>query len=70
MFDTSLHSSSSVDSATLAQPASVVRAPRASAVATIDSARLLAGGRELLIRHGTEEYRLRLTRNDKLILTK
>ena len=36
----------------------------------IDSQRLLVGGRELVIQHGAEEYRLRLTRNDKLILTK
>lgn len=35
-----------------------------------DSARLLQGGREILIRHGDECYRLRHTRNDKLILTK
>jgi len=36
----------------------------------IDSRRLLGGGRELVIEHAGEEYRLRLTRNDKLILTK
>ncbi|MFA7321546.1 MAG: hemin uptake protein HemP [Dokdonella sp.] len=36
----------------------------------IDSASLLQGTRELLIAHAGEEYRLRLTRNDKLILTK
>ncbi|MDN5781375.1 MAG: hemin uptake protein HemP [Luteimonas sp.] len=36
----------------------------------IDSTRLLKGQRELLIRHGNECYRLRHTRNDKLILTK
>jgi len=36
----------------------------------IDSLRLLAGGRELVIDHAGQEYRLRLTRNDKLILTK
>jgi len=36
----------------------------------IDSADLLRGGRELLIAHAGEEYRLRLTRNNKLILTK
>jgi hemin uptake protein HemP len=36
----------------------------------IDSARLLGGGRELVIEHSGQEYRLRLTRNDKLILTK
>ena len=36
----------------------------------IDSLRLLQGQRELCIRHGNEYYRLRHTRNDKLILTK
>lgn len=36
----------------------------------VDSVRLLHGQRELLIRHGNEIYRLRHTRNDKLILTK
>lgn len=36
----------------------------------IDSLRLLQGQRELRIRHGGECYRLRHTRNDKLILTK
>lgn len=36
----------------------------------VDSLRLLNGQRELLIRHGNECYRLRHTRNDKLILTK
>ena len=36
----------------------------------VDSLRLLKGQRELLIRHGNECYRLRHTRNDKLILTK
>jgi hemin uptake protein HemP len=36
----------------------------------IDSRRLLDGGRELVIDHAGVEYRLRLTRNDKLILTK
>ena len=36
----------------------------------IDSRQLLAGDRELVIDHAGQEYRLRLTRNDKLILTK
>lgn len=36
----------------------------------VDSTELLAGQREVLIRHGGEVYRLRHTRNDKLILTK
>lgn len=36
----------------------------------VDSQRLLQGRNEVLIRHGGETYRLRHTRNDKLILTK
>jgi len=35
-----------------------------------NSAELFAGARELLIEHGSEEYRLRLTNQGKLILTK
>ena len=42
----------------------------APVVIEIDSLRLLQGQRELKIRHGNEIYRLRHTRNDKLILTK
>lgn len=38
--------------------------------ALLDSDALLRGTREVLIRHGDEVYRLRHTRNDKLILTK
>lgn len=34
------------------------------------SADLLAGGREAVIVHGQDEYRLRVTGNGKLILTK
>jgi hemin uptake protein HemP len=45
-------------------------APRPKGRETIDSRELLRGGRELAIRHGEHEYRLRLTQNDKLILTK
>ena len=36
----------------------------------ISSEALLAGGKELLIHHQGEAYRLRLTRQNKLILTK
>lgn len=36
----------------------------------VSSGNLLAGGRELVIEHAGQEYHLRLTRNDKLILTK
>jgi hemin uptake protein HemP len=36
----------------------------------ITSAELLRGARELVIQHGADEYRLRLTSKLKLILTK
>lgn len=39
-------------------------------VRTVASAELLAGAREVVIEHRGESYRLRHTRNDKLILTK
>lgn len=39
-------------------------------VPAVDSHQLLSGRRELLIRHGTSTYRLRLTASEKLILTK
>ena len=38
--------------------------------ADVDSAALMKGRRELLIRHGTDTYRLRITASNKLILTK
>ncbi|MGH8156755.1 MAG: hemin uptake protein HemP [Rhodanobacter sp.] len=54
------------------QSPAVSRRPAAIAAATrhITSQSLLAGGRELVIQHQGGEYHLRLTRNDKLILTK
>lgn len=36
----------------------------------LDGAQLFAGGRELVIRHDGADYRLRITRQNKLILTK
>ena len=36
----------------------------------VESAAILQGRRELMIRHGAELYRLRLTASNKLILTK
>jgi len=62
----------------LSPPPFVVHAPQRSSIAAstvastpeVDSDRLLQGQREVLIRHGNECYRLRHTRNDKLILTK
>ena len=53
--------------ATAAAQAPVRRAPE---VVELDSTLLLGGRREVLIRHGNDCYRLRHTRNDKLILTK
>ena len=44
--------------------------PAAPAVRRISSQSLLDGERELVIQHQGNEYHLRLTRNDKLILTK
>lgn len=38
--------------------------------AEFDSHELMRGGREVLIRHAGQVYRLRHTRNDKLILVK
>ena len=40
------------------------------AVLRVASTRLLNGRREIIIEHGTEEYRLRLTGGGKLLLTK
>lgn len=42
----------------------------ATAVPVLDSASLLNGQREVLIRHQGQLYRLQHTRNDRLILTK
>ncbi len=36
----------------------------------VESATLMGGRRELIIRHGDETYRLRITASNKLILTK
>ncbi|WP_244406249.1 hemin uptake protein HemP [Methylocella silvestris] len=36
----------------------------------VSSEELFASRREIIILHGSERYRLRLTSNDKLILTK
>lgn len=36
----------------------------------VDSITLMSGRRELVIRHGADSYRLRVTASNKLILTK
>lgn len=69
MFDHRVTTSSPPDMYAAAG-AGIDRAPRGSATPRIDSRRLLAGENELVIEHAGQEYRLRLTRNDKLILTK
>ena len=37
---------------------------------SVDSTTLMKGRRELIIRHGADIYRLRITASNKLILTK
>lgn len=54
-----------------ARPAGTLSLPRETPeVRSVSSDALLQGARELVIRHQGGEYHLRLTRNDKLILTK
>lgn len=50
----------------------VPRSPRAVALADgrLDSRELFVGTREIMIAHGGDVYRLRLTAQNKLILTK
>ena len=40
------------------------------APAVVESTALMSGKRELLIQHGADTYRLRVTASNKLILTK
>lgn len=44
--------------------------PQAQALPTLQSNHLFAMTKEIRIQHEGEEYRLRLTRNNRLILTK
>lgn len=50
--------------------AAVTIASPAIGAPVVSSSDLLAGGRELVIQHGAERYRLLLTGQNKLILTK
>jgi len=45
-------------------------APRVAGPRRLDSAALFQRAREIVIVHGGQEYRLRITKADKLILTK
>lgn len=62
---TTMDSSPAEDTA----PALSMRQPL-TPLARVDSQQLFDGQRELIIQHQGEEYRLRITRHDKLILTK
>ena len=44
--------------------------PRPEARVSVTSEELLRGAQEIVIVHGGEEYRLRVTKSGKLILTK
>jgi hemin uptake protein HemP len=52
------------------QPKSPSHSPDAAQTPVFDVRELLGGGREVILVHGGERYRLRVTANDKLILTK
>lgn len=69
MFETHHASPGAFDSGTRTNPVNEHR-PRGLSPQRIASGTLLGGGNELVIEHAGQEYRLRLTRNDKLILTK
>jgi hemin uptake protein HemP len=51
-------------------PNSPPTADNAAGQRIVSSETLLAGRRELIIQHGAEQYRLRLTASNKLILVK
>ena len=51
-------------------PQAALPDPARPALPKIDSRELLGGGRELVIVHAGQEYRLRRTSQNKLILTK
>jgi hemin uptake protein HemP len=66
-----------MSTSSLSRPRLVLPLPRptrgaavAPSVRRVSSHSLLDGARELVIQHQGGEYHLRLTRNDKLILTK
>jgi hemin uptake protein HemP len=54
----------------MAPPETQEREPSLEVPSTISTDELFRGRRELVIRHGELEYRLRITRAGKLILTK
>jgi len=65
-----MNSISPADASPSINPPMLSTAPRAAQRPYVASTDLLGGSREMIIQHGDHEYRLRLTQNDKLILTK
>ena len=60
-----------IDDRTASSPPAVAESPQsAEGLPVLRSEDLLKGSREIIIRHGSEDYRLRLTRAGKLILNK
>jgi hemin uptake protein HemP len=51
-------------------PEGTIPFSREGAMPALESTDLFRGGREVIIRHGGEQYRLRLTSSNKLILIK
>ncbi|MEQ8268554.1 MAG: hemin uptake protein HemP [Parvibaculum sp.] len=51
-------------------PDRTIRLTMAGTTPALTSTELFDGGREVIIRHGEELYRLRLTNSNKLILIK
>lgn len=69
MLDSPVQTSAAASSSPTEAPATMSGAARIDR-SRISSGRLFAGTRELVIEHAGQEYHLRMTRNDKLILTK
>lgn len=65
-----MHSSRENDVNADLKPARVVVATALPSPRHLDSRELFHSGNEVIIVHKGEEYRLRITRNEKLILTK
>lgn len=56
--------------ATAESPAASASRPLAEPLAALTSSQLFHGARQIFIRHGDAVYQLRITAQDKLILTK
>lgn len=61
---------SNPDAPPTAKPVDRPRGPVAAAPVVVDSAALFGRGKEVRVRHNGQEYRLRITKAGKLILTK